>query len=306
MEAFLVASRLVHFAAAMVLFGASLFRLYAGMSFDFRDPAIGAFDRWLRRLLIIAALLALLSALAWLDALAATMSGEWGEALSAETIRTVLFDTAFGAVWKWRLGIAALLIVVLFIGRWTPSLDLAVFMLSAGLLLSLALVGHAATGEGAAGATHGAIHALHLAATAAWIGGLVPLGYLLGKAFARCDGAETRMALQALPRFSRAGYLAVSLILFSGVWLAWRMTGGFADLFGTLYGRVVLTKVGLFAAMTTAALVNRFYLWPRVAARPTTQSADHSLRLLWRSVAFEQGVALAILIAASVLGTLEP
>jgi putative copper resistance protein D len=303
MDEFLIIARLVHFAAVMFLFGASLFPLYAGLS-----KGVGApLERWLCNTLLFAALAAFLSALAWWDALAVSMGEGWAEALNAETLKAVLFDTEFGQVWIWRLAVSALLIFALLIARRsdrTPRINFLFASLAAALLVSLAGVGHAAMHEGAA---HQAAQAIHLVAVGVWVGGLVPLGYVLGKASSGRAGAWAAYALYALPRFSRVGYFAVSLVLFSGGLIGWQMIGGLSDLFATLYGRVLLAKIFLFSLMTAIALSNRFYLMPRIAAaRQGARGKSDPLRLLWRSVVVEQGIALAALFAASVLGTLQP
>ena len=303
MDEFLVAARLVHFAATMFLLGASLFPLYAGAGLSKRVGA--AFGGWLRNVLLLAAMAALISALAWWDALAVSMGGGWADAINVETLGAVLFDTEFGRMWIWRLAISTLLIFALLIARrsdWTPRINLVVAGLAAALLISLAGVGHAAMHEGAA---HQAAQAIHLVAAGAWGGGLVPLGYVLGKASPGNAGAWTTYALYALPRFSRVGYFAVSLVLFSGCWIGWQMIGSLFDLFTTLYGRVLLAKICLFSLMTAIVLFNRFHLMPRIVlAREGAKRA--SLRLLWRSIMIEQGIALTILAAASVLGMLQP
>lgn len=305
MDEFLVTARLVHFAAATLLFGASLFSLYAGQELSKRVGA--AFDRWLKNTLLFAAVAALLSGLAWWDALAVSMGEGWADALNVETLKAVLFDTEFGRVWIWRLAISALLIfVLLFVRRsdWTPRINFLVAGLAAALLVSLAGVGHATMHEGA---VHQTAQAIHLIAAGAWVGGLVPLSYVLGKASSGRTGTWTTHALYALPRFSRVGYFAVSFVLLSGCLIGWQMLGGWSELFGTLYGRVVLAKFFLFSLMTTIALFNRFYLMPRIAAaRKGAKPRPDQLRLLWRSVIVEQGIALAALMAASILGTLQP
>jgi putative copper resistance protein D len=308
MDEFLIVSRLVHFAAAMFLFGASLFSLYAGQALSKRVGA--AFDHWLRNTLFFATGAAFLSTLAWWDALAVSIGDGWADALNGETLAAILFNTEFGQVWIWRLAVSMLLIFVLLLARrndWTFRINLLVAGLAAALLISLAGVGHAAAQEGVTGAIHQAAQAIHLVAAGTWVGGLVPLGYVLGKASFERTGEWAAFANRALPRFSLVGYFAVSLVLFSGCLIGWQMIGGLSDLFGTLYGRVVLAKFFLFSLMTAIALFNRFYLTPRiVAARKGAKRGPDPLRLLWRSVMIEQTIALAALVAASVLGTLQP
>jgi putative copper resistance protein D len=310
MDEFLILSRLVHIAAAMFLFGASLFSLYVGSRLSKRRRVRAAFDRWLGNALLVTAVLAFLSALAWWDALAVSLGGGWAEGLSGETLEAVLFDTKFGQVWIWRLANSALLMFVLLLarrGEWTLRINLLVAGLAAALLASLAGVGHAAVQKGTMGAAHQAAQAIHLVAAGVWVGGLVPLGYVLGKASIERAGEWAEYVAQVLRRFSRVGYFAVSLVLFSGCIIGWLMIGGFSGLFDTLYGRVVLVKFCLFSLMTAIALFNRFYLMPRIsAARKGAKRAPDPLRLLWRSVMVEQGVALAALAAASVLGTIQP
>jgi putative copper resistance protein D len=308
MDEFLIVSRLVHFAAAMLLFGASLFSLYAGQALSKRVGA--AFDHWLRNTLFFATGAAFLSALTWWDALAVSIGDGWADALNGETLAAVLFNTEFGRVWIWRLAISALLIFVLLLARrndWTFRINLLVAGLAAILLASLAGVGHAAAQDGALGAVHQTAQVIHLIAAGTWVGGLVPLGYLLGKAAFERTGEWAAFAVQALPRFSRVGYFAVSLVLFSGCIIGWQILGGWSELFETLYGRVVLAKFFLFSLMTAIALFNRFHLMPRIsAARKGARREINPLRLLWRSVMAEQGIALSALVAASVLGTLQP
>ena len=68
MDEVLYTCRFVHFTAAMVIFGAGSFRLYALAGSDARAAAsvLAAFDASLRQVIDVAAILALLSALALL------------------------------------------------------------------------------------------------------------------------------------------------------------------------------------------------------------------------------------------------
>ena len=61
------------------------------------------------------------------------------------------------------------------------------------------------------------------------------------------------------------GMVAVTLIIISGTAnAAFRVAG--AKLFGSAYGDVLLTKLGLVAAMLAFAYFNRFVAMPRLAA----------------------------------------
>jgi copper resistance protein D len=71
-------------------------------------------------------------------------------------------------------------------------------------------------------------------------------------------------------------------------------------MFDTSYGRLLAFKVLLFLAMVVLATVNRLCVAPRIFRDPG------ALRALGCTVAFEQGLGLAVLAIVSVLGTWPP
>src|SRR6266851_7400377 len=178
----LVVLRLVHFAAAMAGFGGAAFRLYAldGEAAREAAAALASFDRWLARVLRTGALVMLVSALAIVPCVAALMAAEASAALDPATVAEVLSATAFGRVWCWHLLFAALLLVSAGVaGQPRRSLTLAFAALA---LASLGWVGHAAGGGGWIGIGHEINQSAHLLAAGLWLGGLLPLGWLLGRA----------------------------------------------------------------------------------------------------------------------------
>ena len=297
----LVLLRLVHFAAAMAGFGGAAFRLYALDGGTAREPAaeLASFDRWLAHLLRTSALVMLVSALAIIPFVTALMAGETSEALDPATIGEVLFATAFGRVWCWHLLFAALLLVSAGIGgRPRRGLVLALATLA---LASLAWVGHAAAGGGWIGIGHEVNQSAHLLAAGLWLGGLVPLGWLVGRAGRARDDRFVVLARQALPPFSQMGYAAVAAIAVTGTVNTVLLVGGFAALLGTAYGQLLSLKILLYLVMVAIALRNRSRLMPRLAARQTgTEGA------LYRSVVIEQAVGLSVLAVVSLLGTWPP
>jgi copper resistance protein D len=108
----LIVSRLLQFAAVIVVFGCGAFRLY-GLALDTTTTSANTlitFDAWFWRVTIVGAIVALLSGLSLLLAVTANMAGSAAAALDPAMISTVLFDTSFGRVWCWRLLFAFLLI----------------------------------------------------------------------------------------------------------------------------------------------------------------------------------------------------
>jgi putative copper resistance protein D len=153
------------------------------------------------------------------------------------------------------------------------------------------------------GLMHAVSQMVHLAAAGIWLGGLVPLGVLLRRA-TRPEGADyIALARTALPHFSQVGYAAVGLVALTGLINSVFLVGSLQALGATPYGRLLLVKIGLFAAMVGLALINRFRLLPRLRDPAT---APGPLVALCRSVAVEQVLGFVILAVVAILGTWEP
>ena len=285
----IIASRFIHFAAAMILFG--------GLGFDFllrRPPGIASSATFRRAITLVmrgAAVAAALSALTWLMFEAVNMSGETNAAFDPATLWLVLSDTSFGVVWLWRMIAVVALTAVLFIDD--ERLFVVRLALAALMLASLGLVGHAAMEDGAFGLAHQANHAVHLLATGGWVGGLLPLAIFL-----RTDAGVH--SIEAAKRFSAFGAIVVAAVLLSGALNSWFLLHSAADLTNTDYGRLLLVKILLVGVMLGFALFHRFVLLPRV------QAGMWGLARFRRSILAEIAVALAVLGIVSVLGTWPP
>ncbi len=298
-----IAARFLHFAAVMAAFGIGAFRIYAfaGGTIPAGAPARVALDVALVRVGVIAAVVALLSALAIVPFTAAEMTGSNALAFDPATWHAVLLDTEFGAVWCWHLGFAVVLAVLYALPRWRWQPGAAT--LAALLLLaSLGLTGHAAMDMGG-GFGHEINQMAHLTAAGLWLGGLVPLGLLLRRAGRPEGAAYVPLARVALPHFSQIGYVAVALLVITGTVNSIMLVGSFRALIATPYGRLLSVKITLFIAMVGLALVNRLRLMPRLSG---PEAAIVPLRTLCRSVATEQALGLAILAVVAVLGTWPP
>jgi putative copper resistance protein D len=302
MDEVLYTCRFVHFTAAMVIFGASSFRLYALAGSDARAAAsvLAAFDAWLRQVTGVAAILALVSALALLLGQSAAMAGSPAAAIDPATVTAVLFETGFGHVWLWHL-LLAIFIILACLGR-SPKRHPVILTLSLLLLASLGWVGHAAMDEGPARIAHELNQTVHLLAAGLWLGGLVPLRWVVRRARMWGDSGIT-LTRDAIRHFSQMGYVAVALIALTGTINTLLLVGSLGAMFGTPYGRLLAFKILLFLAMVVVALINRFRLLPRLRREPQPSA---SIAALARSVLFEQALGFAVLAVVSVLGTWPP
>jgi putative copper resistance protein D len=300
----LILSRFLQFAAVIVVFGCGAFRVY-GLGVDPTPTSANAlitFDVWFWRVTTVGAIVALLSALSLMLGVTANMAGSAAAAFDPDTISRVLSGTSFGRVWCWHLVFAILAIGVCLAprGRWRMP---AILVLSVLLLVSLGLVGHAMEGQGVGRLVHQINQMMHLLAAGLWLGGLLPLAWLLGRARSPSGTAWISVAHDVVPRFSQMGYAAVALLAATGAVNTLLLVGSTRALVGTPYGRLLGLKILLFLAMVAVALFNRFRLLPRLRRGAQASTVADALA---RSVLFEQGLGFAIVAVVSVLGTLPP
>lgn len=292
--------RFAHFAAAMVIFGTVSFRLYAvaGGDASAAPSLLAGFDAWLRQVTRATAIVALVAALALLLCQTGVMAGSPAAAIDPATVTAVLFETRFGWVWCWHL-LFALVLVLACLAR-PLRRQPVILILSLGLLASLGWVGHAAMDEGPARIVHEFNQSVHLLAAGLWLGGLVPLAWLLRQARRPQNDAGIALAREAIRHFSQMGYVAVALIALTGAINSLLLVGSLGAMFGTPYGRLLAFKIFLFLTMVVVALINHFRLAPRISRGAVALGA------LSRTVGLEQGLGLSILAVVSILGTWPP
>jgi copper transport protein len=253
-----------------VLFGVggALFLAFAGTA---APPAARRAAGWALAFTAVASVPAI--GLQGLDALGLPLAGladpaAWSAGLQlayAVTVGGVLVATVLAAV-SLRLGSI--------VGqRLAALLGLAV------LAFAYSLSGHASTAPPEA-ITHRAV-SVHVAAAAVWIGALVPLALLLS-----AGGAP---ATRALTSFSRVVPYAVAALVLTGVFLAAVQVRTPAALWSTDYGRVLLGKLALVAAMLALAAFNRWRL-----TRPALAGDADARRRLVRVIAVETALAVAV------------
>ena len=283
----LIAIRVVHYGAAMLLFGGGVFQ--QTLAPDPLRAQLGS-----RRVAIWLGLLILVSAVLWFMGETADIGTGWGDALNADTLISIATATPFGNVWVWRLVLALLLVALCFVrrgtGRWL-QLDAAAI-----LLASLALVGHAAMDDGTLGLLHRGNDMIHLLAAGFWLGSLPPLA--LSLRLARSPDLR-QPVIVALRRFSGLGLFAVAAILVTGIANALLIL-----LHGRLgpspYWLLLGLKIVLVLTMVGFAIVNRFRLMPRL------KRGDDAFAVLRRNTLIEIALGAGVVVLVSAFGTLDP
>jgi len=297
----LATARLAQFLAAMIVLGASLFPFYALPSTTAGDTA--QIGKIVRRILVIAAFAAAISALAWATASITQIAGDVEYLFDAEILWRYFFETSFGKVWLFRIVVATALLLVVSLTRRRlfarngPSALVA--LLAAALLISQAWVGHPASLPASQRWFVTTAYALHVLAAATWLGALLPLGLLVKRALN--DGTAPRLAEFAMWRFSPVGMAAVVMILLGGLINAISRAVSFEAFVNSTWGRIIILKFWIVSAMVAVAALNRFVLTPLLSGR-----AEIALPKLARNIAIEQAAGLLVLAASAFLAVFHP
>lgn len=133
------------------------------------------------------------------------------------------------------------------------------------------LAGHA--GTTAPVAVNVVTDIVHMAAAAAWIGGLV---VLLRVPFANGRGGQEALG-RLVDRFSRLAMVSVGLIIATGIWRSYSEVRT-TDAVDTTYGFVLIAKVAAFLPLVALGYVNQRVVRPRL-------DAEALRRNVWAEVA---------------------
>jgi putative copper resistance protein D len=245
----------------------------------------------------------------WVIAETAMIGENSADAADPRKLWTVLSDTGFGRVCLLRIGIAliALTLVRLPSGRRMTFALQAI--LGACVLISFAWTGHGSMDSGLSGALHLGADLLHLLAAGLWFGALPPLAMFAARALRSATPADAAATRFALKRFSAIGVGVVGVLVMSGIVNSWFLIGpaNWRALFVTAYGLALLLKLALFGAMLLLAANHRWRLTPALEANPAQGAgAPGALQSLRAGLAIESLLAILVVAAVSVLGSLPP
>lgn len=231
---------------------------------------------------------------AWLFYVSRTIDGAIG---------VVLLETQFGHIVILRVALILCIATgVPFLGRRGVWSYLYV-LLSAALIAAAAWQGHGGADIGRGGAIHLGVDVIHLIAAGTWLGGLLPLALLLRYAIRAEDTGGALAARAAATGFSTLGLVSIGALVLTGLGNTWFLAGSLPALVGTLYGRLLLTKLGVFGAIIAIAALNRYRLVPRLAVEA---ERNPTARRLARNAVIEAGLGILIVAIVGALGTLVP
>lgn len=212
----------------------------------------GAVHRRATRLILIGGVLMVVGTLFSAVAQAGAAANVPLDQALGQPLSDLLLRGRFAAIWWPRLGLEiASLALIAFGGIDGLASECALATLPAVLLTS------ALTSHGAAlplGTAPGiAIDWLHIVGATLWVGGLIALTTCFS-----VFRAEPLMLGKVVRRFARLALVAAGVVLLSGVLQSALELGSWAAVVSSLYGQLVLIKVGLLVVMLALAGVNEW------------------------------------------------
>ena len=272
--------RAVHFASLMTVFGAS------AQLFQAKGPGVDS--RRFHRLLVIASLTAIATAVLWFVFVSLDIAGD--DAASLGLFTDVATKSFYGHVALCRFVFLIALCAVP--GDWHAARTL----LAGAALALMGLTSHAAAADGETYFyVRAAIDALHLIAAGFWLGGL---DVLVPEVLAR--PRDTPRLIVLLRQFSRWGAVSVAVLIVAGTLNGVFILNVPGMRWSGTYVTLLAIKIVLAALMVALALTNRFGVLPGLE-RGESEAAE----TIPLTVIAELGAAVLIVAIVGFLG-IEP
>ncbi|KQR04292.1 copper resistance protein CopD [Arthrobacter sp. Leaf141] len=218
-----------------------------------------------------------------------------GDAEFTKALVYFMTDIETGRAWLAVTIIAAVVTTALFGVRSLGGLALTLILALAGLVPT-ALIGHSSSSSDHEGAINSL--GLHLVGVSAWVGGIIMLVLLSGILTGAKAGATTDLTEAVLRRFSTLAGFAFVLVLASGIINASIRITSWADLFGSVYGQLILAKTTATLVLGGIGFMHRQWVIPQLGRKGAAMSTR---RVLWQLVLAEllimgatSGIAVAL------------
>lgn len=276
--------------AAAFLWGA-----YAFLGFLLPKQLSEDIQRRLVALKQLAIVLALLTTVLSIFLQAAVVGDGWADSLNF-TVLTALVQTGFGQIWFVQCAACAALIL----RNSTPALDNSriIAVTAASILAFQSLVGHSVAQTGMNGLVLQISYLIHVLAACAWVGAIIPLALTLKRLKTQPLDQDSELALT---RFSGSGFVAVTLILITGIVNTMLVLGHLPLDWSQPYERLLLIKILFFFTMVSIAALNRYIFVPRAKA-----SYGFPAKTLIIGLASEFAIGIVTVLSANFLGQVDP
>jgi copper transport protein len=308
------------------LIGAVAFPFITGS--DENDPRWRALRRWAAAGAAMAAVLALVAEVP------ASTGRSLGAVADGTAWRSLLETTAGRAALVRAIVLVVVAAVVWLVQRRSRAANLTVLIGTAVAIVASSMAGHGATGRWVAAGI--LVTMAHYAAMGVWLGGLLVLAVVTlasVKRAARAAGPARRRpdrdpdrdvdndddelagegyvdvveASAQVTRFSTAAFVAVVVLIITGVIQAFRQLESWSDLRDTRYGHLLLIKTGLVVVMVAVGALSRRVVHRQLALRPAGAApAGGGPRMLRQRVLVEIGIGAVVLAVTAALMASNP
>ncbi|MFQ5808231.1 MAG: CopD family protein [Armatimonadota bacterium] len=227
------------------------------------------------------------------DRVGDVLKNTWGERwIQRQLVLAGIFVALLVSVGAWRSGRVGLSNAAIWVG-------------AAGgfaYLLLVAMVSHGAAVPGSFWAVGADF--LHLSSTAVWVGMLAMLAlFIIWLRGQPASDDKGEIEARHLQRFSLIAATSVVILLATGTINGLTQVPNLDPLIDTAYGRVLIIKLGLMAALLAVAGVNAFYLRPRAVDEAEEEGGvtARTLGLMRLTVVAEILLAFSVLAVAALL-----
>lgn len=231
--------------------------------------------------------------LAWTAAALGVIGLEETQRAAAGVDMLPFLGTWLGWTMAWRAVLVLSAAAALLLGATMTGRSRRTALIAAGCCASLTLFAHVGAGHAAASTWRWAgvaIQWVHATVVGAWLGGLGALLIAAGR-----TPSDERAA--ALRRFSMVAGVLLAVVIATGAVRAIQEVGAWSRLYTTPYGRLILLKIGLLAALVVLGALNRYRSIPQAA---------QTLQAFRRFGTWEVAVAGVALVVTAVLTQTAP
>ena len=323
-----VVVRWLTYLAMMTLFGGFAFRLLVlapslrrALDGEQRNKAVAASERRALTLSWISVvLLVVTSVIALVIQASAVLDTSLTQTLSPSILMRVL-ATGYGGSWILQIvSLVAIAVVLLLLTRTLkrqPAGEHSALWWIGLLAGAALLVAPSWTGHAVASAKDFRLAVftdwLHLLAGGFWVGGLFHLALTLSAALSVVSKPQGVIAAHHfIKRFTRIAIPSVVLLVLAGLYNTWAHVPNLRSFWITPYGKTLSLKLALVGVMLLLGGINNFHFGKRAARLLKAQKAASGAELaklergFRRSVAFEAGLGVVVLLVTAVLVFLTP
>jgi len=198
------------------------------------------------------------------------------DSIAWESLKTIAINSRWGEAWRLQVAVAGLGLASAIAARRWRTFQIVSGALSVAMAIALARSGHAAGSP-----LRLTLHSVHIVGGGTWLGALAVIAWL-----AAGDRDARERFLRTFWFLAIAGVSALAL---TGTWAASEYVGTIPNLWTTMYGRVLVVKLGLVIGAAGCGYVN----WRSFRSARTSHAAP---ALCWELV-----LAAAIVIVTGVL-----